>query len=170
MNQCLKITKYEICEWMETIICLIGFVCFDFFFFFRDYESSICGWKPVSDQQITNWSVMTFWDVAAQANGSDWACPSSHNLTYVLTSGGRGRGGGAALSSPCAVKTNPLVSGSSERQQEYEETASLCSPSHWKKKKRKIVINYMNKLSKVSDLEREQKLSTMLHFLHLSVK
>lgn len=43
MNQCLKITKYEICEWMETIICLIGFVCFDFFFFFRDYESSICG-------------------------------------------------------------------------------------------------------------------------------
>lgn len=34
MNQCLKITKYEICEWMETIICLIGFVYFDFFFFF----------------------------------------------------------------------------------------------------------------------------------------
>lgn len=34
MNQCLKITKYEICEWMETIICLIAFVCFDFFFFF----------------------------------------------------------------------------------------------------------------------------------------
>lgn len=103
--------------------------------------------------------------MAAQANGSDWACPSSHNLTYVLTSGGRRGGRGAALSSPCAVKTNPVNDNRNVKKQ-----LPCVLPLTEKKKKRKIVINYMNKLSKVSDLEREQKLSTMLHFLRLSVK